>query len=72
MDTIKYARMFSAMTLPEILQTKPRQAISWDSKTVNLYSDLSNFTKKFYIIGMLFFIWQRYRKYCAFLLFYKF
>ena len=60
MHTIKYARMFSAMTLPEILQTKPRQAISWDSKTMNLYSDLSNFMKKFYIIGMLFFNWQRY------------
>ena len=51
MDSIKYARMFSTMTLPEILQTKPHQAISWDSKTMNLYSDLSNFMKKYYMIA---------------------
>ena len=54
MDTIKYARMFSAMTFPEILQTKPHQPISWDSKTMNLYSDLSNFMKKYYIIACSF------------------
>ena len=45
MDTIKYARIFSAMTLPEILQTKPHQAISWDSETMNLYIDSE--TQKF-------------------------
>ena len=37
--------------LPEILQTKPHQAISWDRKTMNLYINLSSFMKKFYIIA---------------------